>query len=187
MELDERRHFILNEVNQNKNVKISTLSKQIEVSRETIRKDIYALAKQGLVSAVRGGAEAIVDDPTSRFDQRKAVNQLAKQKMAQRALSYIKDGSTIFLDSGTSSYELAEAIKQNPRHDLSIITSSTFVAQTMLVMQSIQIVLLGGVVRREEGSVSGPIALQAIDSIYADVGFSGVAVSMRSLVSQIVT
>lgn len=173
MEIDERRHSILNEVNQNRNVKISTLSKQMDVSRETIRKDIYSLAKQGLVSAVRGGAEAIVDDPTSRFDQRKAINQQAKQKMAQRALSYIKDGATIFLDSGTSSYEVAEALKQNPRHDLSIIASSTFVAQTLLVMQSIQIVLLGGVVRRDEGSVSGPIALQAIDSIYADVGFFG--------------
>ncbi|EPC70719.1 DeoR family transcriptional regulator, partial [Lacticaseibacillus paracasei subsp. paracasei Lpp126] len=99
MEIDERRHSILNEVNQNRNVKISTLSKQMDVSRETIRKDIYSLAKQGLVSAVRGGAEAIVDDPTSRFDQRKAINQQAKQKMAQRALSYIKDGATIFLDS----------------------------------------------------------------------------------------
>ncbi len=80
MEIDERRHSILNEVNQNRNVKISTLSKQMDVSRETIRKDIYSLAKQGLVSAVRGGAEAIVDDPTSRFDQRKAINQQAKQR-----------------------------------------------------------------------------------------------------------
>ena len=100
MEIDERRHSILNEVNQNRNVKISTLSKQMDVSRETIRKDIYSLAKQGLVSAVRGGAEAIVDDPTSRFDQRKAINQQAKQKMAQRALSYIKDGATISLIQG---------------------------------------------------------------------------------------
>ena len=134
MEIDERRHSILNEVNQNRNVKISTLSKQMDVSRETIRKDIYSLAKQGLVSAVRGGAEAIVDDPTSRFDQSKAINQQAKQKMAQRAISYTKDGATIFLDSGTSSYEVAEAPKQNTRHDLSINTSSSFVTQTLLVI-----------------------------------------------------
>lgn len=143
MKIDERRRYILDAVNQNKNVRISALSKKMAVSRETIRKDIYNLAEKGLVSAIRGGAEAVDDDPTSRFDQRKAVNQDAKREMAQRALSYIKDGATIFLDSGTSSYELAEALKQEPRHDLSIITSSTFVAQTLLVMKGIQIVLLG--------------------------------------------
>lgn len=173
MKIDERRRYILDAVNQNKKVRISALSKKMAVSRETIRKDIYNLAEKGLVSAIRGGAEAVDDDPTSRFDQRKAVNQDAKREMAQRALTYIKDGATIFLDSGTSSYELAEALKQEPRHDLSIVTSSTFVAQSLLVMKGIQIVLLGGVVRGDEGSVSGPIALQAIESIYADVGFFG--------------
>lgn len=173
LDITQRRNKIVSIVNKDGSAKISDISVKLNVTRETIRKDIYDLDQQGLIQAVRGGA--IISDGISetQFGQRKNLCVQEKKEIAKKALRFINNGDSIFLDSGTTSFEMAEAIKKSNLKNITVITNSTLVISSLEFVKGIQLILLGGILRSSEGSVSGPITLDNAKKIYADVGFFG--------------
>jgi DeoR family transcriptional regulator, glycerol-3-phosphate regulon repressor len=103
--------------------------------------------------------------------QHEAVSE--KNEIATNALRLIHDGESLFLDYGTTAFQVAEEIKHSHLTNLTVITNSTFVLNSLQFVKDIQIVLLGGTMRTSEGSLSGPITLDNINNIYADIGFFG--------------
>lgn len=173
MDINQRQKWIIDALNEQKSIRIADICKELDVSRETIRKDIYTLSQQGLVQAIRGGATLPSSVKETKYEQRKRLNLNEKKDIAKNAIRFIRNGDSVFLDYGTSAVEIAEEIRNSSLQDLTIITNSTNVVETLQYEPEVQIILLGGTLRPSEGSVSGPLTLANITNIYCDVGFFG--------------
>lgn len=142
-----------------------------DVSSMTLRRDIEYFEKKGEVIKVRGGARSMkhitltVDDS---FGRRLNENISEKQKIAKKAAELIETGRSIFLDSGTTLLELASYI---PEERLTITTTGPNIAIELLKYQNIIVNLVGGMVNRNNVSVSGALANEFIESINIDVAF----------------
>ncbi|USJ86181.1 DeoR/GlpR family DNA-binding transcription regulator [Lactiplantibacillus pentosus] len=173
MEIIQRQKYILEQLSKNQNIRISDISDQLHISRETIRKDIYTLDNQGLVHAIRGGATLPESISETRYGKRQHEEVDEKKAIAQSALGLIHDGDSIFIDYGTTAFQIAEALKHSNLRNLTITTTSSFVVSALQFNKDIQMVVLGGSMRTSEGSLSGPITLANLHNIYADIGFFG--------------
>lgn len=142
-----------------------------EVSSMTLRRDIEFFEKQGDVIKVRGGARSmkfITTTMEDSFDERMTENIDSKKTIAQRAAELFETGRSIFLDSGTTALELAKLI-DNIR--LSIITSGPSVAIALSKNDKIMVHLLGGLLSRDNLSLSGAASIDYINKINIDVAF----------------
>src|ERR1700740_3267963 len=102
---EERLDFILKQLKSNPSVKLGQLSEALRVSEYTVRRDIESLAKNGLLTKVRGGA--IPHSPNAHsFRERIHVSEKEKLSIAEKALQLIQPGNTILLDGGTTTYAL---------------------------------------------------------------------------------
>src|SRR4029079_425697 len=104
---EERLDFILQKLKANQVVKLSDLSDSLQVSEDTIRRDIETLDKNGLCLKVRGGA--VPHSPNVKvhaFKDRVHASEDQKEIIARKALGLIQPGQTILLDGGTTTYKL---------------------------------------------------------------------------------
>jgi DeoR/GlpR family transcriptional regulator of sugar metabolism len=126
MNLEERQKYILEKVNSSGKVITSKLSKDLQTSRETIRKDLYTLDQQQKLIAVRGGAVSISNNIITEtiYNKRISQNIIQKDEIANKALSLIKNNQIVYLDNGSSIVELAKKIRTSNLKNLTIITSS---------------------------------------------------------------
>ena len=174
MDLPERQDQIAALVNSKKRVKALALSKLFNVSVETIRKDLLDLQERGLLVRIHGGAQAHPGGRESAYDRRRSVNTAAKDAIAAAAASVIEDGSTIYLDYGTTTYALAALLVRQAR-ELRVLTNTLPIASLLAESESIETIVLGGIVRRNERSLCGPMTERALASVYMDAGFFGCA------------
>lgn len=140
-----------------------------DVSSMTLRRDIDFFEKQGDVIKVRGGARSmkfITTTMEQSFSERMNVNIDIKKAIAQKAVDFFETGRSIFLDSGTTALEVAN-LAQNNR--LSIITSGPSVAIALSKNDKVMVHLLGGLLSRDNLSLSGAASLEYINKINIDV------------------
>lgn len=168
---EERREEIVHLLQEKKNMKILELSSKLKVTRETIRKDLYELEEAGLIKKTHGGAVLDESNQESLYDQRRSLNEEDKDKIAELALDYIEDGDTIYLDYGTTTYKLAEKLVH--KKQLTVITNTLPIITLLAEMDHIELIIPGGRVRKNEFSLLGPTALDAIENFYVDIGFFG--------------
>lgn len=171
MNSDERKELILNYLQEKKKVKIIEISSKLKVSRETVRKDLYELEEAGLIKKVHGGAVLDESNKESLYDKRRDLNEHEKEMIAEAALDFIEDGDTIYLDYGTTTYKLAEKLTR--KKDLTVVTNTLPIIKLLLEHESIDIIIPGGRVRKNEFSLLGPTALDVLENIYVDIGFFG--------------
>lgn len=169
----ERQQMIMDKLNDKGSVRIADLTKELDVSRETLRKDIAELGRQGKLQVIRGGA--VLNKPVNEtiYNQRLQQNLAEKQLIAQNAVKLITEGDSVFVGNGTTAALVATAIKTQGFNNLVVITTSINVLKALEDADPIQVVLLGGGLRRIEGSLSGPLTLANIDGIFCDIGFFG--------------
>ena len=144
------------------------LAEAFGVSEMTVRRDLGDLERDGKLTRVHGGAVgATAERPfaeiaVERFEQKDAIGALAASTVA--------DGQTVLLDVGTTTLQLARHL-----HDRSItvITSNMAIYEELLPEESVELVLLGGVVRRNYRSLVGVVAEDALRQLRADVAFIG--------------
>lgn len=119
----ERRNLILDKIQKNRKVIVSELSKEFDVSEETIRRDLDKLSEEGHVIKSYGGA--VINDKGSidlPFNVRKKSNPQGKQKIAQLVKREIADGDHIILDASSTAVFIAKDIKE--KENLTVITNS---------------------------------------------------------------
>lgn len=142
-----------------------------EVSSMTLRRDIEYFEKQGEAIKVRGGARSMKFITTSMEDSfhlRLGENMSAKEKIARCAIELIETGRSLFLDSGTTVLKLA-ALLPDERH--TIITTGPNIALELIKKKKPIVNLVGGMVNRENISISGNQALRFLDDINIDIAF----------------
>ena len=173
MDIEERQDQIAQLVRSKKRVKALTLSELFDVSVETIRKDLLDLQERGVLVRVHGGAQ-LRPGQESAYERRRSVNTAAKEEIANLATHTLEDGSTIYLDYGTTTYAFAGALVRDDRR-LTVLTNALPIANLLAESESIETIVLGGVLRRNERSLFGPMAERALESVYMDAGYFGCA------------
>lgn len=181
---EQRRALILDEVRRRGGVRVNELTRRLNVSDMTIRRDLDALARQGVIEKVHGGAVPVVEASTHEpgFEAKSALELSAKEDIARTAAAMAQPGSAIALSGGTTTYALARHLLDVP--DLTVVTNSVRVADVFHDAQrpapgrgagpgTATVVLTGGA-RTPSDSLVGPVADRAIDSLHFDLLFLGV-------------
>lgn len=171
MNANNRQKFIMDYLEKNYSVKINQLSKDLKVTRETVRKDLYELEEKGLIRKVLGGA--VIDNSRlkSDYQNRSLDNYDVKRRIAKAALEYIEPGDTIYLDFGTTTCCLAEELAN--KGQLTVVTNSIQIVTILMKNPTIEIIVLGGVLRKNEDALFGNFALNNINDIFVNYGFFG--------------
>lgn len=163
----ERRNIILQKVSDEGKVVVAELSKEFDVSEETIRRDLEKLEEDGHVTRSYGGA--VVNEKNSidlPFNVRWKANATGKQKIGELVSSEIDDGDHIFLDASTTSVFIAKGIKQKKR--LTVITNSVENIIELSDVQDIDIISTGGKLKAGSMSLLGKAAFDCVNSYNAD-------------------
>lgn len=147
----ERRSKIIELLEEKKILKLDDLTKELDISMETLRRDVQQLVKNNNVKKIYGGIELIESElGESLIDQRLNKNLSQKKKIAKTAQSYVMDGDTIFLDSGSTTLQLAKELKH--KKNLTVITNSIPI-MLEFVDTSIEVICIGGKMRHSEQSI----------------------------------
>ena len=168
---DQRRAAILALLDRDTSVRVADLASELDVSTVTIRSDLDVLERAGKLRRTHGGAVALGRSVTvSVQDRRVNVNAEAKRAIAREAASWVKDGQSILLDSGTTALEVARALVD--REGITVVTADLTVADLIdKALPGVEAVLLGGVVRKGHRYVTGPVTLAALGMLHADWAF----------------
>lgn len=166
----ERRNELAQMIISEGHVTIADAAKKFSVSIETIRKDMIYLEQEGIINKTHGGALPSTAILEKSVMQKGMENKDAKNSIAKKALDYIPDGSTIFLDSGSTVLALAELLKL--KSGLTIFTNNIS-AFNALIGSNHKVFILGGELRPQSMFVFGDWACQQIRSIRADIVFLG--------------
>ncbi|MQY11695.1 Glucitol operon repressor [Streptomyces sp. RB5] len=172
---EQRRAMILDEVRRRGGVRVNELTRRLKVSDMTVRRDLDALARQGMVEKVHGGAVPVVEASTHEpgFEAKSALETSAKEEIARAAARLVVPGAAIALSGGTTTYALARQLLEVP--GLTVVTNSVQVADVFHTAQDMgtTVVLTGGV-RTPSDALVGPVADQAIRTLHFDLLFLGV-------------
>lgn len=169
----QRADAILERVREGQECSVADLAVTFKVSEMTVRRDLDALAAEGRVVRTHGGATAASGVVFEfRFLERAREHRAAKRQIAAKAASFVEDGMTVMLDSGTTTLALAEALRG--KRDLTVVTTSLPIASALQYSDVIDVILLGGRLRRDAPDLSGALTLQGLKGLHADVAFVGV-------------
>lgn len=169
---EERRKRILSSLQSEGSVQVDKISANLDVSLATVRRDLAALEKEGKLRRVYGGAVSI-DRPMTGSDAFKArqFRQMEEKVAAGRlAASLVQPGDTILLDVGTTTLEIAKALKN--RSDVTVLTSSLSILNE-LVDSSLNVYSLSGRMRKGEYSFEGNLVANALQSFHVSKVFLG--------------
>jgi DeoR family transcriptional regulator of aga operon len=168
----ERQQKILQFILRSQRISITEVCENFSVSEATARRDLESLANEGKVQRVHGGAIAITQAPPEQpILQRQDEQTDEKIRIGQTAASLVQDRETVFLGSGTTVLEIARALRG--RRNLTIITNSLPVVNTLAGVEDITVICLGGMLRDSELSFIGHITEKALAEVRADKVFLG--------------
>jgi len=170
----QRRGAIISELERGI-VKVSELVDQLGVSDMTIRRDLSALERQGMLHKVHGGAVLYAEPSTSEpgFEAKSARRLAEKEAIAARAATLVAPGSAIAVSAGTTTHLFARYLVDIP--GLTVVTNSVWVADILhrSGSDSVSVLLTGGL-RTPSDALVGPIAIAALRSLHLDAVFMGV-------------
>ncbi|QIM22753.1 DeoR/GlpR transcriptional regulator [Phycicoccus sp. HDW14] len=170
----QRRAAILAIVEEHGAARVSELVDQLGVSDMTVRRDIERLDGEGLLERVHGGAVAVSPRATDEpgFTAKSTLMTAEKEAIAQEAARLVQPGATIGISAGTTTYELARAVRDVPH--LTVVTNSVPVAQLLHESQAAgHVVVLTGGVRTPSDALVGPVAVSALQGLHVDRLFLG--------------
>jgi len=153
-----------------KTVKISLLAEMLDVSNVTLRRDLDALEKRGIIRRSHGYASLEGADDTGK---RMAFYHSIKHRIAEIAAHTIEDGETVLIESGSCCALFAEELALSKKN-VTIITNSVFIANYICNPQNVKIILLGGNYQPESRVLVGPVTAKCAESVYSDKFFIGV-------------
>ena len=168
----ERHQQILATARAEGRVDVNRLAEDLDVTPETIRRDLTVLERHGLLRRVHGGAipvERLGFEPG--IADREAKFAVEKERIAKAALDELPDGGAVILDAGTTTVRLAELLPAD--RELTVVTHALPVAMALAMRPGITLHLVGGTVRGRTLAAVGAWAERELADIHADVAFLG--------------
>lgn len=170
--MNERRKSILALLEEKAVVNLQELVDFCKVSEATIRRDLSLLEEKNLIYRTHGGAarkQSARGLEASIYTKRKE-NAFDKQKLAQYVTSnFIENGQTIYLDAGTSTYDMIDYLKNR---NITVVTNSSY-HLLKLIENKIHTIVLGGVVKHSTQAIVGVTAYEQLEKYSFDACFVG--------------
>jgi DeoR/GlpR family transcriptional regulator of sugar metabolism len=167
----ERRQYILEVLRRDGKIHATALSAELEVSEDTIRRDLRELAEAGLLQRVHGGA--LPRSPAAAsYAARQRQAPDAKAAIARAAAQLIRPGQVVILDGGTTALQVAQHLP----HDLhaTVISNSPPVVTALAEYPFVDVVMIGGRLYKHSLVVVGAVAVDALRMVRADICMLGV-------------
>jgi DeoR/GlpR family transcriptional regulator of sugar metabolism len=154
---------------------VNSLSKYFNVSVVTIRRDLNELNRAGLIERTHGGAfttEMLKPIDLSTFQLKSNLQKEEKKLIGKYAASLVKPGNTIYLGGGTTTYWVAKNLYSvSP---ITVVTNSLPLANLLAQIESINLIMLGGNLKRREYTFVGEFAEKTLSNIYYDLVITGI-------------
>ena len=167
----QRKQHILDILKKEGRVVAKTLAQALDLSEDTIRRDLRELAKEGLLQRVHGGAlpasSAVAD-----FATRQGIATDGKLAIARVSASMVQPGQIVILDGGTTTVQLARTLPKTLA--ATVVTHSPSVAVELVSHPHVEVILIGGKLFKHSVVTVGTAALEALSRIRADTYFMGV-------------
>ena len=166
----ERQREIFRALTERGFCSVKELAELLYTSESSIRRDLTAMAREGIVRRSHGGAESVsVSTGVMPFEVRSYKNNEAKQLIAKKAVSLINEGDTVFLDQSSTSYFLALLLMDFK--SLTVVTNNIEIV-SLLSHTSHSVHCTGGVIsHRNANCLIGESVSAAFSSVYADIAF----------------
>ncbi|WP_416349919.1 DeoR/GlpR family DNA-binding transcription regulator [Mammaliicoccus lentus] len=167
-----RHMHILEKLDQQKKVEVEMLANELNVSEMTVRRDLEKLETNGELVRTFGGAIPVqtISNEIS-YKDKKVKNVLQKRMIAEKAVEKIENNHIIFLDSGTTTLEISKKILSLDLN-LTVITNDISIAN-VLMDSNIDVIVLGGHLQNNTGSILGTLTFDLIKKLNADLFFLG--------------
>lgn len=174
--LAEERRFRIREIlSRERTVTASELIRTLDVTAATIRRDLAALEKEGVLVRSHGGAVSRTSSTNFQpsYEALGRSNRAEKQAIAREAERLILDGETVFLEGSTTVYELARRLLH--RNRLTVITNSPPIVEELQRSQHVSVISTGGELQKDVFYLSGVWAQRALAEIRVDKAVLGVS------------
>ncbi len=148
----ERQKKILEMLEEEGSVQVSKLSIILDVTEETVRRDLEKLEKQECLTRTHGGAIPIDESSYElSLEKRKHTNSETKEKLAAEAIKHVASGDTIFLDASTTTFYMAKELKK--MKNVTVITNSIRIIDELAGCENIKLISVGGKVSQNQSFV----------------------------------
>jgi len=167
----ERRTWILEQLSKDEKIDIDQLAEQLNVSAMTIRRDLSILEEEEKIIRTFGGA--ILNKPLiheTPFLTKEGKYSRQKREIARKAVTLIQEHSTILLDSGTTTLEIARLLKD--KKNLTVVTNDIKIAAELMDSE-VKVIVAGGELQNTVGALFGPLTEQILKNIHVDLFFLG--------------
>ena len=174
MQARNRRKEVMDRLKQQKTVYVKELADSLEVSDMTIRRDLHRLADLGMVTLIHGGA--VLNEGTATLDSVRArASRMSKEKSAIAAYcaGLVKEGNAVYLDTGTTVMEIAEALKM--RQNIAVLTHSLPICNILANSEKIQLISMPGIYNPTLKGFVGDMTCRMIRSFRIDIAFLGIS------------
>jgi DeoR family transcriptional regulator of aga operon len=173
-----RAQVILEQLLQRGDVAVKLLARQLGVTAATIRRDLTALEKQGLLRRTHGGAAPVMPplyEPfrhTSSFQEQEAMLAAEKRRIGLAAAALVKDGDVVSLGAGTTATCVARSLRH--RRNLTIVTNAVNIAMELSHQDNLRVYVTGGRLSGSWFALVGEAALATARETFVDKAFIGV-------------
>lgn len=171
--LSPRQLQILALARQTGSVVVEELADRFEVTPQTIRRDLNELCDGRLLARTHGGAMLSSGVENMAYDARRQIAAGEKLSIGQRAATLIPNNCSLFINIGTTTEEVARALVNH--EGLLVITNNLHVASILMSRPRIDVIIVGGSVRRTDGAIVGETAVDAISQFKVDHAVMGVS------------
>lgn len=168
-----RQNDILALARLNGRVNVDELAAKFDVTPQTIRKDLNDLCGQRLLTRTHGGAILASGVENVAYEARRHLADLEKRRIGEHAASLISNGSSLFINIGTTTEEVARALSNH--EGLLVITNNIHVASILLPSPRIDVIVAGGMLRRSDGGIVGEQAVDFMSQFKVDHAVIGVS------------
>jgi DeoR/GlpR family transcriptional regulator of sugar metabolism len=167
----ERRQLLLELLRKQPGIRVPEIARAAGVSEGTVRNDLNALGKEGVLKRMHGGA--VLAERSPQFDlsfgQRYRDHQAAKMAIARTVAGLVEDGASLLMDASSTVYHLASQLGN--RNRLRVVTNGIDVARCLAKNSTNTVVLMSGVVTPDGSSVTGSLSEQLVRELHVQMAF----------------
>tara|TARA_R110002051_G_scaffold69304_3_gene124619 strand:+ start:4715 stop:5464 length:750 start_codon:yes stop_codon:yes gene_type:complete len=170
MKKKDRQRLIVDKVMLHRKVESNILSDELNVSEDTIRRDLNELDAKGMLTKVHGGAVSTIQK-LYHYNEDAVFNRDKKKSIALKAVPFLEDGMVAIMSGGTTNLMFASVIPKNLK--ATIYTYSIQIAMQLTEHPNIEIILIGGKIQKKSMVTIGIDVFQVLSRIHADICFVG--------------
>ena len=168
---EERQAQILNKLHTSGKVVVSQLAADLQVSEDTVRRDLLDLDQKGMLKRVFGGAIPL-ERPVIGFFDRESANVELKQKLSERALGFLEPDQLVAIDGSSTNLQFAKNIPSDMK--LTVLTNSYSIAHVCSMKERVRVIVLGGDLLKDSMTTVGETAAAQAAAYHPDLCFMGV-------------